>query len=214
MKLAITGVGIVSPLGNSLSENIQNLKALQVPISDYRPQGHFSDWILNVEKAFHCNYEDVDLEGLIEAKNKRWLDPTVITSMIAVNEAVEMSELDFPNNTPVFVGTIRGGAPNLARYGQILHQQKRKVHPQILLSSSHEYVSNHVSSFYKWNGASMGTSGTCISGVQALDLAKKYMMTEGYTCAVVGATDFMTSSMSTIYFQLLGAISPTGRSVP
>lgn len=214
MKLAITGVGIVSPLGNSLSENIQNLKALQVPISDYRPQGHFSDWILNVEKAFHCNYEDVDLEGLIEAKNKRWLDPTVVTSMIAVNEAVEMSGLDFPDDTPVFVGTIRGGAPNLARYGQILHQQKRKVHPQILLSSSHEYVSNHVSSHYKWHGASMGTSGTCISGVQALDLAKKYMMTEGYTCAVVGATDFMTSSMSTIYFQLLGAISPTGRSVP
>ncbi len=214
MKLAITGVGIVSPLGNNLSENIQNLKALQVPISDYKPQGHFSDWILNVEKAFHCNYEDVDLEGLIEAKNKRWLDPTVITSMIAVNEAVEMSGLDFPDDTPVFVGTIRGGAPNLARYGQILHQQKRKVHPQILLSSSHEYVSNHVSSHYKWHGASMGTSGTCISGVQALDLAKKYMMTEGYTCAVVGATDFMTSSMSTIYFQLLGAISPTGRSVP
>tara|TARA_B100000902_G_scaffold34893_1_gene41951 strand:- start:49625 stop:50839 length:1215 start_codon:yes stop_codon:yes gene_type:complete len=214
MKLAITGVGIVSPLGNSLSENIQNLKALQVPIQDYRPQGHFSDWILNVEKAFHTNYEDVDLEGLIEPKNKRWLDPTVVTSMIAVNEAVEMSGLDFPDDTPVFVGTIRGGAPNLARYGQILHQNKRKVHPQILLSSSHEYVSNHVSSHYKWHGASMGTSGTCISGVQALDLAKKYMMTEGYTCAVVGATDFMTSSMSTIYFQLLGAISPTGRSVP
>ena len=214
MKLAITGVGIVSPLGNNLTENIQNLKAFEVPIQDYRPQGHFSDWILNVEKAFHTNYEDVDLEGLIEPKNKRWLDPTVVTSMIAVNEAVEMSGLDFPDDTPVFVGTIRGGAPNLARYGQILHQQKRKVHPQILLSSSHEYVSNHVSSHYKWHGASMGTSGTCISGVQALDLAKKYMMTEGYTCAVVGATDFMTSSMSTIYFQLLGAISPTGRSVP
>ena len=82
---------------------------------------------LNVEKAFHTNYEDVDLEGLIEPKNKRWLDPTVVTSMIAVNEAVEMSGLDFPDDTPVFVGTIRGGAPNLARYGQILHQQKRKV---------------------------------------------------------------------------------------
>tara|TARA_B100000902_G_C27318133_1_gene922593 strand:- start:19 stop:1233 length:1215 start_codon:yes stop_codon:yes gene_type:complete len=214
MKLAITGVGIVSPLGNTLSENIDNLKALQVPIQDYRPQNHFSDWILNVEKAFHCNYDDVNLEGLIEQKHKNWLDPTVITSMIAVNEAVEMSGLDFPDNTPVFVGTIRGGAPNLARYGQILHQNRRKVHPQILLSSSHEYVSNHVSSHYKWHGASMGTSGTCISGVQALDLAKKYMITEGYTSAIVGATDFMTSSMSTIYFQLLGAISPTGRSVP
>ena len=79
MKLAITGVGIVSPLGNNLTEIIQNLKAFEVPIQDYRTQGHFSDLILNVEKAFHTNYEDVDLEGLIEPKNKRWLDPTVVT---------------------------------------------------------------------------------------------------------------------------------------
>ena len=49
MKLAITGVGIVSPLGNTLAENIVNLKAKKVPITDYRPQGHFSDWILEVE---------------------------------------------------------------------------------------------------------------------------------------------------------------------
>ena len=214
MKLAITGVGIVSPLGNTLSENIDNLKSLQVPISDYRPQGHFSDWILEVEKAFHCNYDDVNIEHLIKTKDKRWIDPTVITSMIAVDEARKMSGRDMPSDTPVVVGTIRGGAPNLARYGQILHQNKRKVHPQILLSSSHEYVSNHISSHYKWHGPSMGTSGTCISGLQALDIAKKYMMTEGYTCAIVGGTDFMTSSMSTIYFQLLGAISPTGKSVP
>jgi 3-oxoacyl-[acyl-carrier-protein] synthase II len=214
VKLAITGVGIVSPLGNNLEENITNLRNLEVPNQEYRPQGHFSDWIIKIEKAFHCNYDDVDTNHLIKSKDRKWLDPTVITSMMAVDEAVQQSGLDFPDNTPVFVGTIRGGAPNLARYGQILHQQRSKVHPQILLSSSHEYVSNHISSHYKWHGISMGTSGTCVSGVQALDIAKKYMMTEGYTCAIVGGTDFMTSSMSSIYFQLLGAISPTGRSVP
>ena len=214
MKLAITGVGIVSPLGNTLEENITNLKNLEVPNQEYRPQGHFSDWIIKIERAFHSNYDDVNTDHLIKTKDRKWLDPTVITSMIAVDEAVKQSGLDFPDNTPVFVGTIRGGAPNLARYGQILHQQRSKVHPQILLSSSHEYVSNHISSHYKWHGISMGTSGTCVSGVQALDIAKKYMMTEGYTCAIVGGTDFMTSSMSSIYFQLLGAISPTGRSVP
>ena len=195
-------------------KNITNLKNLEVPNQEYRPQGHFSDWIIKIERAFHCNYNDVDTDHLVKSKDRKWLDPTVITSMIAVDEAVQQSGLDFPDNTPVFVGTIRGGAPNLARYGQILHQQRSKVHPQILLSSSHEYVSNHISSHYKWHGISMGTSGTCVSGVQALDIAKKYMMTEGYTCAIVGGTDFMTSSMSSIYFQLLGAISPTGRSVP
>ena len=54
----------------------------------------------------------------------------------------------------------------------------------------------------------MGTSGTCVSAVQALDLAKKYMELEDYDCAVVVGTDWMTSSMSSLYFQLLGAISP------
>ena len=40
------------------------------------------------------------------------------------------------------------------------------------------------------------------------------MQLEDYDCAVVVGTDWMTSAMSSLYFQLLGAISPTGRSVP
>lgn len=214
MKIAVTGIGIVSPLGNDLEENVTNLKNLSVPIADFRLPGHFADVHLNVKKAFHCNYSDVDTSDIITPKNKRWLDPTVITSMIAVDQAVKMSGLAFPNNTPVFVGTIRGGAPNLAKFSDILVNGKTKIHPQTLLSSSHEYVSNHISSHYKWHGISLATSGTCVSAVQALDLARKYMMIDGYDCAIVGGTDFMTSTMSTLYFQLLGAISPTGRSVP
>ena len=214
MKLAITGVGIVSPLGNDIQTVTQNLKALDVPITDYKLPGHFADEFLKVEKAFHCDIDNLDLDGIIEPKNKRWLDPTVVTSMSAVDQAVKMADMDFPNNTPVFVGTIRGGAPNLAKFSDILVKGRAKVHPQVLLSSSHEYISNHISSHYKWNGISMGTSGTCVSGVQALDIAKKYMQLEDYDCAVVVGTDWMTSSMSTLYFQLLGAISPTGRSVP
>ena len=69
--------GYCSVLGNNSTENIQNPKVYKFKISDYRPKV-----ILvidsNVEKAFHCNYEDVDLEGLIEAKNKRWLDPLLL----------------------------------------------------------------------------------------------------------------------------------------
>jgi len=214
MKLAITGVGIVSPLGNDIQSVTQNLKALDVPITDYKLPGHFADKFLKVEKAFHCDIDNLDLEGLIEPKNKRWLDPTVVTSMSAVDQAVKQSGLDFPDNTPVFVGTIRGGAPNLAKFSDILVRGRAKVHPQVLLSSSHEYLSNHISSHYKWNGISMSTSGTCVSGVQALDIAKKYMQLEDYDCAVVVGTDWMTSAMSSLYFQLLGAISPTGRSVP
>ena len=79
--------------------------------------------------------------------------------MIAVNEAVEMSGLDFRRHTS-FCRHLRGGAPNLARYGQILHQQNEST-SQILLSSPMNTLVT-ISSHYKWHGASMGTSGTCI----------------------------------------------------
>ena len=58
------------------------------------------------------------------------MDPTVITSMVAVDQAVQMANNDFPDNTPVFVGTIRGGAPNLAKFSDILVQGRRKVPSQ------------------------------------------------------------------------------------
>ena len=40
------------------------------------------------------------------------------------------------------------------------------------------------------------------------------MTLEDYDCAVVVGTDWMTSSMSSLYFQLLGVNQSTGRSVP
>ena len=36
MKLAITGVGLVSPLGNTIEENLTNLKNMEIPIQDAR----------------------------------------------------------------------------------------------------------------------------------------------------------------------------------
>ena len=123
MKLAITGVGIVSPLGNDIHSVTQNLKALEVPVTDYQLPGHFADTFLEIPKAFHCDIENLETEHVIKPKDKRWMDPTVTTSMVAVDQAVQMSGKQFPSNTPVFVGTIRGGAPNLATF---LHKCERR----------------------------------------------------------------------------------------
>ena len=55
----------------------------------------------------------------------------------------------------------------------------------------------------------MVTSGTCISAIQALDIAEKYLSDtdNDMDCAIVGGTDFMTSSLCTQYFEQLGAIA-------
>lgn len=214
MKLAVTGVGIVSPLGNNIDENMRGLLDLDVNISDFNKVGHYSEPILEIEKAFHCNYEGVDTSDLIKDKDRKTLDPNVITSLIAANDAVKMSGLDLPEDTPVVVGTVRGGSANLGRVGNELCQGKTRIHPNVLLSSAQDYVSNHVSSHFKLKGPSLGTSAACVSSIQALDIAKKYMQTDGYTAALVGGTEFMANSITAIYFQMIGAASKTNKSIP
>ncbi|MDA8940530.1 hypothetical protein N9H34_00205 [bacterium] len=214
MKLAVTGVGIVSPLGNNIDENMRGLLDLDVNISDFNKVGHYSEPMLEIEKAFHCNYDSVDTSELVREKDRSTLDPNVITSLIAANDAVKMSGLDLPEDTPVVVGTVRGGSANLGRVGNELCQGKTRIHPNVLLSSAQDYVSNHVSSHFKLKGPSLGTSAACVSSIQALDIAKKYMQTDGYTAAIVGGTEFMANSITAIYFQMLGASSKTNKSTP
>ena len=214
MKLAVTGIGIVSPLGNSIEENMRGLLDLDVNLSDFRKDGHYSEPMLEIKKAFLCNYEGVDTSDLIKEKDKKTIDPNVITSLIAANDAVKMSGLDLPEETPVVVGTVRGGAVNLGRVGNELSQQKTRIHPNVLLSSAQDYVSNHISSHFNLKGPSLGTSAACVSSIQALDIAKKYMQTDGYTAALVGGTEFMANSLTAIYFQMIGAASKTNKSIP
>ena len=214
MQLAVTGVGIVSPLGNNIEENIRGLRNLDVNLSDFRKDGHYSEPMLEIKKAFLCNYDDVDTSHLIKDKDKKFIDPNVVTSLMAAEQAIQMSGLQLPSDTPVVVGTVRGGAINLGRVGNELSQQKTRIHPLVLLSSAQDYVSNHISSHFKLNGPSIGTSGACISSIQALDIAKKYMQTDGYTAAIVGGTEFMTNSLTAIYFQMIGAASKTNKSTP
>jgi len=214
MKLAVTGVGIVSPLGNNIDENMRGLLDLDVNISDFNKVGHYSEPMLEIEKAFHCNYDSVDTSELVREKDRSTLDPNVITSLIAADQAVKMSGLDLPEDTPVVVGTVRGGSANLGRVGNELCQGKTRIHPNVLLSSAQDYVSNHVSSHFKLKGPSLGTSAACVSSIQALDIAKKYMQTDGYTAAIVGGTEFMANSITAIYFQMLGAASKTNKSTP
>lgn len=214
MQLAVTGVGIVSPLGNNIEENIKGLRNLDVNLSDFNMVGHYSEPMLEIKKAFHCNYDNVDTSHLVRDKDRNTLDPNVITSLIAADQAVKMSGLKLPEDTPVVVGTVRGGSANLGRVGNELCQGKTRIHPNVLLSSAQDYVSNHISSHFNLKGPSLGTSAACVSSIQALDIAKKYMQTDGYTAALVGGTEFMANSITAIYFQMIGAASKTNKSTP
>jgi len=215
MKMAVTGVGVVSPLGNDLPSNMDNLINMEVPLVESRiKEDPIASQLMKLKKIFHTNYEDVNIDDLIDDKEMRYSDPICKTSMIAVDEAIRMSGIKkLPTQTPVFVGSIQGGCLSELDWVSDLIRGRRKIHPKVLLNSAQEYVSNIISEHYKIHGPCSVIAATCISGVQALQTAEKYLET-GTDVAIVGATDFMTSSTTLYYFQALGAHSKTPKSVP
>ena len=215
MKMAVTGVGVVSPLGNDLPTNIENLKDMVVPLADARIKDDpIASPLMKLSKIFHANYDDVNIDDLVPDRDQRYSDPICTTSLIAVDEAVRMSGIKkLPEDTPVFVGSIQGGCLSELDWVTDLIKGRRKIHPKVLLNSAQEYVSNVISEHYKIHGPASVIAATCISGVQALQTAEKYLET-GTDVAIVGATDFMTSSTTLYSFQALGAHSNTPKSVP
>ena len=110
MKMAVTGVGIVSPLGNNVPDNIQNLRDMVVPLADARIKDDpIASPLMKLKKIFHANYKDLNIDDLVPDRDQRYSDPICTTSLIACDEAVKMSGITLPKDTPVFVGSIQGG---------------------------------------------------------------------------------------------------------
>jgi len=216
MKLAVTGVGIVSPLGHNLEINLNNLKSMQVPLRDGAPSDDFCANLINTDKFFSADYADADLSPFFDRRDLRYADPICKTSMLAVDEALQQSGwgAELPKDTGVWVGSIQGGRTSEMSWIMKIMNGRDKIHPNSLLNSAHEYVSNVISQHYKLHGVCNVIAATCISGVQALQSAHDNLVTTGNDVAIVGATDFMTTSTTLFYFQQLGAFSSTPKSTP
>ena len=215
MKIAVTGVGIVSPLGGNLSENMSNLFDMKVGSYDNKiPEDSLSSEIIKSTKMFYAQYDEEQVKEHISLKDFRYTDPVIKTSMMAVDEAIQMSGINLPGDTPVVVGSIQGGVTTYTAWvDKLARKASRKVHPKVLLNSSHEYIGNLISEKYQIHGPAFVVTATCISGIQALEFGKHYLM-QGNDCAIVGASDFMTASLTMFYFEQLGALSPTSEVKP
>lgn len=214
MNLAVTGVGIVSPLGSNLTENMDNLLAMKVGSSPNNvPVDNLCSDLVKSTKMFYADYTEEQARQHIATKEFRYTDPTVRTSMMAVAEAIEMSG-PLPQDTPVIVGTIQGGVTSYTGWiDRLSRKASTKVHPRVLLSSSHEYIGNLISEKYGLHGPTMSVAATCVSGIQALEIGRNYLL-GGMDRCIVGATDHMTASMTMYYFEQLGALSPTSEIKP
>ena len=101
-RAVITGMGIVSPLGNDLETTLASLKSTTSGIT-YRPE--YEEMGLRSHIAGSIN---IDQDAFIDRKLKRFMGDAAAFSYIAMQEAINDSGLESSDVSNEMTGIIAG----------------------------------------------------------------------------------------------------------
>lgn len=210
MKFAVTGIGIINGLGNTLEENWNNLLAGNTAIKEISwpednprkfPKTHKS---LTVKTGAPCPVPEFD-EDEYNGQWQHW-DPCVKVAVRVAEDAIKDSGIDSKNISTIF-SSVGGSLSSRAYLSRNLEDGRERILPRQVIQSSLDYISGLISRLNNFTGISTNVNGACSSGLLSLDYGLKILQTENDIDAVlVGGADMPLEGYQTYYFQNLGAL--------
>lgn len=206
-RVVVTGLGAVTPLGNSVGETWQNLL---VGASGAAPITHFD--ASQFKTQFACEVKDFKPENFgIDRKEARKLDPYcqygLAAAIMAVEDAGIISDDLNRNRVGVVMGVGIGGMSTyeeeVSNYALTHEKLGPKFNPFFVPKMISDICSGHISIKYGFHGPNYTTSSACASSTNALAdafnlirLGKADVIVSGgaeaaITCAGVGGFNAM-----------------------
>ena len=218
-RIAITGLGAVSPLGNTLDDNWANLLAGKSGIGRITK---FDASAYSVQIAGEVR--DFDVTQYIAAKEARHMDTFIHYGIAASMQAVRDSGIDQagldPERVGVLVGSGIGGLPLIENtYKELLDRGPRRVTPFFVPASIINMVSGHVSIEYGFQGPNLSVVTACTTGLHAIGLAARLIESGDADVMVAGGAEATVSPLGVGGFASARALStrnddPTAASRP
>ncbi len=166
-RVAITGMGIISPVGNTCEDFFNNLAAGK---SGIRRLSSDLDGRLSVKIAAEADFK---AEEHFPKKIARTLDRTTQFAVAAAAQAwkdagIKLTE-DEKRRSGVYLGTGMGGARTLEdSYVQLFKQNARRVHPLTVVMVMNNAAASHISIEYGLKGPCLTFSTACSSSAVAI----------------------------------------------
>ncbi|MBR1666742.1 MAG: beta-ketoacyl-ACP synthase II [Bacteroidaceae bacterium] len=170
-RVVVTGIGALTPLGNTAEESWENLKAGK---SGAGPITHFD--ASQFKTQFACEVKGFDSAAYIDRKEARKMDLYTQYALAAAKMAIEDSGMDLEtvdkNEIGVVLGVGIGGiktfeeeAGNYAINGP---QLGPKFNPFFIPKMIADIASGHISIQYGFRGPNYTTTSACASSSSAL----------------------------------------------
>lgn len=210
-RVVVTGLGLVTPVGNTVQESWANLIAGKSGI----------DTITKFDPAaFACQFagevKGFNIEDYIPAKEARHMDTFIHYGLAASMQAVQDAGLPTGEALPtevaerigVIVGSGIGGLPLIEEtHKDYAERGPRRISPFFVPASIINMISGHVSIKYGFKGPNLGVVTACTTGLHAIGLAARMIESGDADVMVAGGAEATVSPLGIGGFASARALS-------
>jgi len=206
-RVVITGLGLLSPLGNEVENSWSNLLAGMNPI---KPIQYFdtSDY----DTKFAASLPSFEPEKYLEKKEIRRLDRFIQYGVAASKECILDSGIDESNanfeRIGVSIGSGIGGLGTIENYANILSQSgTKKISPFFVPGSIINMVSGYVSIKFGFKGPNISIASACSSASHSIGYSFRNIVHGDAELMITGGAEMGITPLSVSGFNASKALS-------
>ena len=211
-RVVVTGLGIVSSIGNNRNEVVDSLKQGRSGItfaSDYEELGFRS----HVHGAIN-----IDLDVFIDRKTKRFMGDGAAFNYIAMQQAIDdsgLTEADVSNfRTGLVMGSGGPSTSNIVDAADILREKGiKKVGPYMVPRSMSSTNTACLATPYKIKGVNYSISSACATSAHCIGHAMELIQMGKQDVVFAGGGEEVHWTMS-VLFDAMGALSSKYNDTP
>ena len=206
-RVVVTGLGLVSPVGNTVQSAWDNLLAGQSGIGTITKFDHSG---LSVH--FAGEVKGFQIEDYISAKEARHMDTFIHYGIAAGTQAFVDSGLVITEENAercgVLVGSGIGGLPMIEEtHIEYVQRGARRISPFFVPGSIINMISGHLSINLKLKGPNLGAVTACTTGLHSLGLAARLIQYGDADVMIAGGAESTVSPLGVGGFAAARALS-------
>ncbi|HVL09936.1 MAG TPA: beta-ketoacyl-ACP synthase II [Burkholderiaceae bacterium] len=206
-RVVITGLGLISPVGNTVAEAWPNLLAGKSGIATVTKFDHSA---LSVH--FAGEVKGFNVEDYLPAKEARHMDTFIHYGIVAGMQALQDSGYEVTEENAdrigVMVGSGIGGLPMIEDTQiEMLNRGPRRISPFFVPGSIINMISGHLSINHNLRGPNLAAVTACTTGLHSIGLAARLIQCGDADAMLAGGAESTVSPLGIGGFAAARALS-------
>ncbi len=205
-RVVITGIGMVSPVGNSVAESWENIiigKSGVSNISKFDTEGFETKFAATV---------NINIEEFLEKKEIRRIDEFIQYGLIASDECVNDSKLNLDEENldriGVSIGSGIGGLSTIENNKVLLNERgPKKISPFFVPGAISNMVSGYASLRFGFRGPNISIASACSSASHSIGYSFRSISYGDADIMLTGGAEMATTPLGLAGFNAAKALS-------